>query len=83
MGFPGWKYTKAIKLDTSAAARRQRRGDQLPGAVVLNAMNFDFAQAKPQGEDIRFGNADGAPLPYAVELWDTAAKTAAIWVRVA
>ena len=53
-----------------------------PVAVILNAMNFDFAQAKPLGEDIRFGKADGTPLPYSIELWDAAAKAAAIWVKV-
>lgn len=83
MGFPGWKFTKAIKLDTSAAgANVTGPVTNYPVAVVLNAMNFDFEQAKALGEDIRFGNAMGAPLPYSVELWDKAGKSAAIWVRV-
>jgi hypothetical protein len=53
-----------------------------PGAVQLNAMNFDFAQAKPAGEDIRFATPEGALLPYSIELWDATAKQAAIWVKV-
>ena len=46
-GFPGWKFTKSIKLDTMAAGRTSRATvDQLSGDRVLTAMNFDFAQAK-------------------------------------
>jgi hypothetical protein len=82
-GFPGWTFTKAIKMDTSAAGANVTGAvTNFPVAVVLNATNFDFEQAKAGGEDIRFGNAMGAPLPYSVELWDKAAKAAAIWVRV-
>jgi biopolymer transport protein ExbB len=81
--FPGWKYVKPIVLDTSAA------GANVTGAVMnfpvvvrLDAMNFDFAQARPNGEDIRFGGSDGTPLQYERELYDGAAKTAAFWVKV-
>lgn len=82
-GFPGWKFTKSIKMDTSAAgANVSGAVTNFPVAVVLNATNFDFEQAKPLGEDVRFGNAMGTPLPYAIESWDKAAKTAALWVRV-
>jgi hypothetical protein len=72
-----------VKLDTSASGAAVM-GDvpKYPVAVVLNAMNFDFASAKAKGEDIRFSTAEGAPLPYAIESWDSAAKLAAIWVKV-
>jgi hypothetical protein len=82
-GFPGWKFTKAIKLDTSASgANVAGTVANYPVAVLLTAMNFDFAQAKDAGEDIRFGKADGTPIPYAVESWDKAGGKAAIWVKV-
>jgi hypothetical protein len=82
-GFPGWKYTKHIKLDTSSSGANVGGAvTNYPVAVVLTATNFDFSQAKALGEDIRFGNAMGNPLPYEVEMWDQAAKVAAIWVRV-
>jgi hypothetical protein len=80
-GFPGWKYVKPIKLDT-AAAGVAGAVTNYPVPVMLNAMNFDFAQAKPLGEDLRFGKADGTPLPYSIELFDAGAKVAAIWVKV-
>jgi hypothetical protein len=53
-----------------------------PVAVVLSATNFDFAQAKAQGEDLRFGKADGTPIPYAMESFDAAGKTAVFWVKI-
>ena len=75
--------SKTIKLDTTAAGANVM-GDvaNYPVAIVLNAMNFDFSQAKAKGEDIRFSGADGAALPYAIESWDPAAKLAALWVKV-
>jgi len=82
-GFPGWRFTKAIKMDTSAAgADVGGNVDNYPVAVRLNGQNFDFSQAKPQGEDIRFGSADGTPLPYELEHFDAAGKTAAFWILV-
>jgi hypothetical protein len=76
-------HAKMIKLDTTTAGAGVM-GDvpKYPVAVVLDAMNFDFTTAKPKGEDILFATAEGAALPYAIELWDAAAKRAAIWVKV-
>lgn len=42
--------------------------------------NFDFGQAGSNGEDVKF-SADGKPLAYQVEEWDTAKGTASFWVR--
>jgi Concanavalin A-like lectin/glucanases superfamily/Domain of unknown function (DUF2341) len=74
---------KIIKLDTTAAGAAVM-GDvaKYPVAIFLNAMNFDFAQAKPKGEDVRFTTMEGAPLPFEIELWDATAKLAALWVKV-
>jgi hypothetical protein len=75
--------SKTITLDTTpTGANVTADVAKFPVAVVLNAMNFDFAKAKPKGEDIRFTTADGAPLPHEIELWDAAAKVAAVWVKV-
>jgi hypothetical protein len=77
------KYSKAIKMDTTAAgAGVMGNVPKYPVAVTLNAMNFDFAQAMANGEDIRFATATGTLLPYSIELWDQAGKQAAIWVKV-
>jgi hypothetical protein len=82
-GFPGWKYTKSIKMDTTpSGAGVTGNVASYPVAVILTGANFDFAQAKAQGEDIRFGKADGTPIPYAMESFDSAAKTAIFWVSI-
>ena len=52
-----------------------------PLLVRLNQDFFDFSQAKPQGEDIRF-STNGKPLAYQMERWDTSAGNAAVWVRI-
>jgi len=53
-----------------------------PVLVRLHKDFFDFSQAKPSGEDIRFASNDGMPLPYQIEEWDPASGTASIWVRI-
>ena len=66
-------------------------GANLPAAAVVKAFPllvrldkdfFDFAQAKPDGADIRLSASDGAALPYQIEQWDAAKGTASIWVRI-
>jgi hypothetical protein len=76
-------HFKMIKLDTTTAgAGVMADVAKYPVAVVLNAMNFDFSQAKAKGEDVRFVSADGAALPFEIEFWDAAAKVAGLWVKV-
>ena len=78
-----FKYSKVIGLDTTGGgAGVSADVPGYPVAVQLDATNFDFAQAQPAGQDVRFGTADNKPLPYAIELWDAAAQKAALWVRV-
>lgn len=79
-----WRSYRALQLDTSAAGAAVS-GDvaNFPLAVALTAANFDFATAKPDGSDLRFGtDKDSAPLPHAIEHWDSAAKAALVWVKV-
>ena len=52
-----------------------------PVLVRLQRDFFDFSQAKPGGEDIRF-SADGKPLAYQLEEWDASRGTACLWVRL-
>ncbi|HEY0707727.1 MAG TPA: DUF2341 domain-containing protein [Polyangia bacterium] len=82
-GLAGYKYSKVVKLDTTAAGANVTAAvEKYPLALVLNTTNFDFMQAKEKGEDVRFTKADGTPLPHAIELWDRATTTAAIWVKL-
>jgi hypothetical protein len=66
-------------------------GANLPGSaaetnfpllVRLNSNNFNFAEAKPDGADLRFTIATGATVPYQIEQWDAAGGTASVWVKI-
>jgi len=53
-----------------------------PLLVWLDKQYFDFSQAKPNGDDLRFTSADGKPLAYQIEQWNAQSGIAAIWVRI-
>jgi hypothetical protein len=53
-----------------------------PLLIRLDNNNFDFSQALPHGEDIRFSKIDGSSLSYEIEQWDTLLKVASVWVRI-
>lgn len=79
-----WRCYRMLQLDTSAHGANVP-GDvaNFPVAVALDAGNFSFDQAKPDGSDLRFAlNKDGEPLPHAIEHWDAAAQSALVWVKV-
>lgn len=79
-----WRHIRAITLDTSpAGAGLTRDVANYPLAIALDEANFDFAQARPDGADLRVSvERDGPPLPIDIEHWDAAARTALLWVRV-
>ncbi|MEI6234384.1 MAG: DUF2341 domain-containing protein [Planctomycetota bacterium] len=56
--------------------------DGFPLLVRLHNDFFDFNQAKAYGDDIRFANSSGTPLPYQIDAWDAATDEARIWVRI-
>ena len=53
-----------------------------PLLVRLDKDFFDFTQARPNGEDIRFSTPAGRELPYQIEQWDADTGAAIIWVRI-
>ena len=50
--------------------------------IDLDATNFNFEHAKPNGEDVRFVDAEGNFLSYWIEEWDSVNKKAKVWVKV-
>jgi hypothetical protein len=79
-----WRYARTITIDTTAAgANVPDDVANYPLAVLLDKSRFDFSQARTDGADIRFFDAGGRALPHAIELWDRAAGSAAVWVRLA
>ncbi|MEI6533978.1 MAG: DUF2341 domain-containing protein, partial [Verrucomicrobiaceae bacterium] len=55
---------------------------EFPLLVRLNKDWFDFKQAKPNGEDVRFSSSSGTVLAYQIEEWDATTGMASIWVRI-
>jgi len=53
-----------------------------PLLVRLRRGTFDFSEARGNGEDIRFADRRGRPLPFEIEHWDSAGGEAALWVLV-
>jgi hypothetical protein len=77
----GWRYAQTITLDTTATgANVPDDVEHYPLAVLLDKSRFDFSRAQANGADIRFFDAAGKALPHAIELWDRASGSAAIWV---
>jgi biopolymer transport protein ExbB len=78
-----WRHARTITLDTTpAGADVPDDVEHYPLAVLLDESRFDFSQAQANGADIRFVDAAGNALPHAIELWDSAAERAAIWVLI-
>ena len=79
-----WKHAGSLYIVTTpdgANLPASASEKDFPLLVRLNKDFFDFSQAKPQGEDIRF-SANGKPLAYQIERWDVSAGNAAVWVRI-
>jgi hypothetical protein len=80
---PAWSYAKRLFLTTTASgAGVSGNVINFPVLIRLTDRNFPFAQAKRNGEDIRFTKSDTTQLPYEIERWDSAAGAAEIWVKV-
>jgi len=80
-----WQHTGTLMILTTpegADLPAAAAVEDFPLLVRLHKDWFDFKQAKPKGEDLRFSASTGAPLAYQVEAWDPAAGTASVWVRV-
>jgi hypothetical protein len=87
----GWRFSKRLYLNTTATGANV--SEDVTGFPLLirfdgstslttGSTNFDFTQARDSGQDVRFTKPDGSALPYEIEQWDAAARTAAIWVRI-
>ena len=78
-----WSNSKQIIVNTSATGYAISTGiTGFPYLVRLGKKNFNFNEADAAGNDVRFANATGTPLPYEIEQWDTSGHKAAIWVKI-
>jgi len=76
-GLAGWQYQREITI-------HENSGETLRDYQVLVALaGGDFPEeAQPDGDDIRFTDADGRELSYWIEEFDAGSKRAVIWVKV-
>lgn len=77
--FDDWAYRAKIGINNAPGTETLY---DFPLLVTLNASNFDFAKAKPDGADLRFTTPTGTLLSYEIEKWDPAARVGAVWVKV-
>lgn len=79
--YTAWTHQKDIYYDTSPdGAGVTADVVSFPVLLRLTSADFPFAQARGNGEDIRFSKPDGTALPFEIDTYDSAAGTAAIWV---
>lgn len=81
----GWKHQGTLTLLTTpdgANLPATAEVTNFPVLVRLHRDWFDFAQARPDGADVRFATTDGVLLSHQIDEWDAKAGTASVWVRV-
>jgi len=79
-----WSGRKQVTLNTSDSGVPTKQGlAQVVIPVRLHSGNFSFADAKPDGSDLRFvGGDDKTPLKFHIEQFDSLSELAVIWVQV-
>lgn len=85
VGYEDWNHSGSMWLLTTpegADLPTDGKIEQFPVLVRLHREFFDFAQAKPNGADLRFSSSTGQPFAFQIEEWDTERGVASIWVRV-
>jgi hypothetical protein len=83
IAYSGWKYSKKCCLNTTASgANVPVNVLDFPVLIRLNAADFNFAQAQPNGDDIRCAKSDGTSLSFEIEQWDASLGSAALWIKV-
>lgn len=80
-----WAHAGSVFVLTTPEGADLPAAASLEGFPVLVRLHrdfFNFAGARPNGEDLRFSTTAGVPLPHQIEAWDASNGTASIWVRV-
>ena len=79
-----WSYRKAVTIDSSPSGVNS--SGPIGRTVVLvrlHSGNFSFADAMPNGADIRFVDSDNkTPLAFHVDHFDAGVGIATVWVSV-
>ena len=76
-----WAHVTQIGIDTtSTGADIKQAVASFPLLVRLDAANFNFAEARDDGADIRFVDSGSKSLSHEIERWDAENSVADIWV---
>ena len=78
--YEDWNHAGSLYLVTTpegADLPASALEENFPLLVRLDRDFFDFSQADPRGEDVRF-SSNGNPLAYQIESWDPAEGNAAV-----
>lgn len=79
-----WQYRKKITFDTSpTGADIKENLTEVPLLVRLHSGNFNFVNAKEDGEDLRFVRGDDQTLlKHHIEVFDGLEEIALIWLKM-
>lgn len=77
-----WAHSRSWRLDSAAVPGPGDIPAGFPLLLRLGTGDIDFTRAAADGSDLRCSSQDGAPLAIALEVWDPAAETAVLWVRL-
>lgn len=79
-----WAYRRSITFDNTDATLGMA-AEALTNFVVLIKLDagqdIDYDKTKDAGEDVRFTDSDGTPIPYEIEKWDESGSSW-VWVNV-
>lgn len=77
-----WDRSAQIEINTTATgAETSESLLGFPVLVRLDATNFPFTQARPDGSDLGAQTLDGKPVPLDVSWWDAQRQTGLAWIR--
>ena len=79
-----WQYRQKISFDTTAGGADVKESlSNMPVLIRLHSGNFNFANAKEDGGDIRFVSADNTQLlKHHIEKFDFLDEIGLAWVKV-
>jgi hypothetical protein len=83
--YDDWQHAGSMVILTTPEGASLPASTSVTGFPLLVRLDrdfFDFTQARPRGEDIRFSTPAGRELPYQIEQWDAHKGCAIIWVRI-
>ena len=78
-----WKHKQKMVFDTTAEGLELKQGTgPVPIALRLHTGNFSFAEARPDGSDLRVTAGDGKTLlRFHLEKFDAASELAVLWIQ--